>query len=59
MAVAKRKTPAKGLNAIRTPIFVQKVRKIIVKNCRKLINAIAKVLKISKHSIGRIVNDDL
>lgn len=53
---AKRKTHAKYHNTIRTLKFVRKLPKIIDKNLRKSINAIAKELKVSRHSVGRIAH---
>lgn len=59
VAVAKRETPAKDPDGIRSLKFVRKKQKSVYKNPKKSINAIAKEPKISMLSIGRNVHEDL
>lgn len=56
---AKYKKPAKGPITIRASEFVRNVRKIIDKYTTKKINTFAMELKTSRHSVGRIMHDDL
>lgn len=58
-AIVKCKMHAKGPNTIRTPKFICKMQRTINKNHRKLIDAIAKKLKVSRYSISIIVHESL
>lgn len=57
-AQAKSKMPVKYPNNITTNRFVRNAQEIIDKDSRKSINVIAKVFKVSRHSIGIIVHGD-